>query len=79
MEKPKKTPPVKTQDDIIRQMMNDLLVGDMLDMLAFYKKHDWIMGNSWVKRAFAFWGWTMAATGMIYGVIIIFAIITGSF
>jgi hypothetical protein len=65
------------QEDIVKQMMNDLITSDMLDMLIFYKKHDWIMGKSWFKRALGFAGWAWLGWMMIYLAILVFALLFG--
>jgi hypothetical protein len=37
----------------------------------FFDKHDWLLGDSFLKRAFAIYGYVMIAGVTVYGVILV--------
>jgi len=40
-------------------------------------EHPWLFGASFTKRAFAIWGYGLAALGCVYGVLFILGLIIG--
>ena len=49
------------------------------EWMILYLEHPWLFGPSFIKRAFAVWGYELAALAIVYGIVIAIVVIASTF